>query len=384
MRAFSFARICCVRYNGVSFVILVKLPVIHLESSTDFNQLAEQIKVWGQDLGFAQVAIAPIDLEQAGKRLNAWLKRGYHGEMRYLAQHGSKRYRPAELLPGTVRVICVRMQHWEGSDSAIKNLKSSDKAYISRYARGRDYHKVMRKRLNQLAQRINATLPEHQYRAFVDSAPVMEKPLASACGLGWQGKHTIVINPDEGSWFFLGCLFTNLPLPVDQPVADRCGRCQACIKVCPTGAIKSPYVLDATRCISYLTIEQKGSIPESLRRSIGNRIFGCDDCQLICPWNRYAVSAPAPEFTAREHLNEARLVDLFAWTETEFEERTRGSAIRRTGYIGWLRNLAVALGNAPPSAEVKEALRLRLHHPSALVREHVIWALQEQRKKTIV
>lgn len=351
------------------------------DSTIDINQLSRQIKAWAQDLGFAQAAIAPIELEYAGKKLNEWLAQAYHGDMDYMQRHGSKRYRPATLLPGTVRVICVRMNYLQDHEHGIAQLKKTKHAYISRYARGRDYHKILRKRLRQLAERITEVVPNHCYRAFVDSAPVMEKPLAAIAGLGWQGKHTLIINQKDGSWSFLGCIYTNLPLPTDTPVKERCGTCQACIKICPTKAIVAPYVLDARRCISYLTIENKGSIPEALRPLMGNRVFGCDDCQLICPWNRYASMSKEDDFKPRQHFDQKTLLELFAWTEADFLLHTQGSAIRRAGYPGWLRNIAVALGNAVHDETIIAQLTKRLHHPDPMVQEHVAWALQQQHHK---
>jgi epoxyqueuosine reductase len=351
-------------------------------ATIDINQLSTQIKAWAQDLGFAQASIAPIALEGAGKRLNEWLAKNHHGDMDYMQRHGSKRYRPAELLPGTVRVITVRMHYLQDHEHGIPQLKNSKHAYISRYARGRDYHKVLRKRLAQLAKRIDDAVPQHQYRAFVDSAPVMEKPLAAASGLGWQGKNTLLINQKDGSWSFLGCIYTNLNLPTDAPVKDRCGSCRACINICPTQAIVEPYVLDARRCISYLTIENKGSIPENLRSKMGNRIFGCDDCQLICPWNRYAAYSKEDDFKPRSHFDNKTLLELFSWTEEDFLLHTQGSPIRRTGYSGWLRNIAVALGNAPYDTDIVQALKLRRHHAGSMVQEHVSWAIQQQQLKS--
>src|SRR5690606_31027531 len=315
-------------------------------------------------LGFQQVGITDTDLGTAETRLHQWLEQGYQGTMAWLAAHGNKRSRPAELVPGTVRVISVRMDYLPGDTQQIRILKDPTKAYISRYTLGRDYHKLIRKRLSQLAQRIDAALPadfpgkgEVQNRAFVDSAPVMERPLAEKAGLGWTGKHTLILNSEAGSWFFLGEIYTFLPLPVDvslQP--NQCGSCSACLKVCPTDAFTQAYELDATRCISYLTIENKGPIPEEFREPIGNRIFGCDDCQAICPWNKYAKYTQEPDFLPRHNLANSDLLDLFLWTEEEFLSRTEGSAIRRIGYELWLRNIAIGLGNAPSDLRIQEAL----------------------------
>jgi len=338
-------------------------------------QLAQQIKNWGRELGFQQVGIADTDLSQAEEHLLQWLATGMHGCMDYMESHGSKRTRPAELVPGTVRVITVRMDYWPDAHDAEAVLKNDNLAYLSRYSLGRDYHKHIRKRLQKLANRIEGEVGQFGYRAFVDSAPVMEKPLAEKSGLGWIGKHTNLINESAGSWFFLGELYTDLPLPTDTPARNHCGTCQSCIAACPTGAIVGPYQLDARRCISYLTIELTGSIPVELRPLMGNRIYGCDDCQLVCPWNRFAQPSAEPDFSPRHDLDTAQLIDLFSWSEQEYLERTAGMAIRRISHECWLRNIAVALGNAPGHGEVIRALRGRLDHPSELVREHVTWAL---------
>lgn len=346
------------------------------DRATDFSGLAASIKTWGSELGFQAVGITGVDLSDDEVRLMAWLEEGRHGEMHYMQRHGVKRSRPAALRPGTVSVISVRLDYLgEDTDSANAVLRRGDLAYISRYALGRDYHKVLRNRLQALADRIRERVGPFGYRAFTDSAPVLEKPLARNAGLGWIGKHTNLLSRSAGSWFFLGELYTDLPLPHDAPAADHCGTCRACIDACPTGAITAPYRLDARLCISYLTIELKGSIPESLRPMIGNRIFGCDDCQLVCPWNRFAALSSEKDFSARGGLQAPELVELFAWSESDFLERTRGSAIRRVGYEGWLRNVAVALGNAQTSPPVIAALESRREHASPLVREHVAWAL---------
>ena len=340
-------------------------------------ELADAIKRQGRALGFQQVGVAGVDLGEAEPRFQSWLARGFHGEMGYLSRHGSKRTRPAELVPGTVRVVSARMDYWPGgSADAEAILDRSPHAYVSRYALGRDYHKVLRARLKRLAGFIRARAGGAGYRVFVDSAPVLEKPLAQNAGLGWIGKHTNLLNAKAGSWFFLGELFTDIPLPVDKPATDHCGSCRACIDICPTGAIVAPYVLDARRCISYLTIELRGSIPEEFRTAIGNRIFGCDDCQLVCPWNKFATPSGEADFAARHGLDAAPLVELFRWSEADWDAGTRGSALRRAGYVGWLRNLAVALGNAKTTPNVVSALRQRADHPSGLVREHVHWALE--------
>ncbi len=344
--------------------------------SPDLDQLADSIKRWGRELGFQQVGIASIDLGEHEAHLQRWLDAGYQGEMDYMASHGSKRSHPDELVPGTLRVVSLRMDYLPGDTRMAEQLASPEKAYVSRYALGRDYHKLIRKRLQQLAERVQQAIGPFGYRAFVDSAPVLEKAVAERAGLGWIGKNTLVINRKAGSWFFLGELFVDLPLPVDPPhTSEHCGRCSACLDICPTKAFVAPYVLDARRCISYLTIELKGAIPEDLRPLIGNRVFGCDDCQIVCPWNRFARPSEQGDFRPRHQLDSAELASLFRWSEEEFLSRTEGSPLRRAGYERWLRNLAVGLGNAPSSIAVIEALELRRDHPSELVREHVRWAL---------
>ena len=343
----------------------------------DFTELAATIKRWGRELGFQKTGIAGIDLPADEQRLLDWLAAGRHGEMGYMQRHGARRSRPAELVPGTLRVITARMDYWPESASPDAVLADGTLGYVSRYALGRDYHKVLRSRLAQLAARLAAEVGAAGYRAFTDSAPILEKALARDAGLGWIGKHTNLLDRHDGSWFFLGEIMTDLPLPVDAPVTPHCGSCTACIDVCPTRAIVAPYELDARRCISYLTIELDGPIPEEFRAALGNRIYGCDDCQLVCPWNRYAKQSAELDFRVRHGLDAAALVDLFRWTEAQFLERTEGSAIRRIGYERWLRNIAVALGNAPPSEEVMTALESRRDHGSAVVREHVGWALRK-------
>ena len=337
--------------------------------------LAAAIKAWGRELGFQAVGIADIDLSGAAAQLAEWVGRGYHGEMDYMAKHGSKRSRPDELVPGTTRVICARMDYKPESADSGEVLGEGAKAFVARYALGRDYHKLVRARLQRLAARIQREVGFAGYRVFTDSAPVMEVELARKAGLGWRGKHTLLLARDAGSFFFLGEIYTDLPLPVDRPVSEHCGDCGRCIDVCPTRAIVAPYRLDARRCISYLTIELKGSIPEALRPLIGNRVYGCDDCQLVCPWNRFARVSAEPDFRVRNGLDAAELAELFAWSEAEFRQRMAGSAIRRIGYERWLRNLAVGLGNAPTCERVVDALRARAGDASALVREHVAWAL---------
>ncbi|MEE9426004.1 MAG: tRNA epoxyqueuosine(34) reductase QueG [Methylococcales bacterium] len=342
------------------------------------NKLVEDIKSWGQEFGFQQIGIADTQLDQADKRLQAWLDAGFHGEMSYMHRHGSKRSHPEQLVPNTISIISARMDYLpEDQEIAISLLDKPGKAYISRYALGRDYHKLIRKRLQQLAKQIEQAIGPFGYRVFTDSAPVLEKPLAEKAGLGWIGKHTNLINQQQGSFFFLGEIYTDLQLPVDKPVPNRCGSCSACIDVCPTQAIIGPYQLDARRCISYLTIELRGTIPESLRKGIGNRIYGCDDCQLFCPWNRYAKLTVESDFHPRHGLEKADLISLFEWDEATFLSRTEGMAIRRIGYQCWLRNIAVALGNTVTSNTVINALQQRRNDDSELVREHVEWALQQ-------
>ena len=343
----------------------------------DFAALADDIKRWGRELGFQQVGIAGVELAPDERHLHDWLAQGQHGEMDYMARHGDKRSRPDELLPGTRRVVSVRMDYGTADDDAAwETINDGERAYVARYALGRDYHKVLRNRLQKLSDRIVAEIGPLGYRVFVDSAPVLERALARNAGLGWIGKNACVINNNAGSFFFLGEIFIDLPVPVDTPATAHCGTCSRCIDICPTQAIIAPNRIDARRCISYLTIELKGSIPEEFRAAIGNRIFGCDDCQLVCPWNKFAARFDEPDFRVRNDLDRATLVELFAWTEAEFLQRTEGSAIRRTGYEGWLRNIAVALGNAPRSEIVLDALESRREDVSDIVREHVTWALQ--------
>jgi epoxyqueuosine reductase len=348
----------------------------------DLESLARDIRSWGRSLGFAEVGISDTELSADETRLLAWLDKGRHGEMHYMARHGKRRARPAELVPGTLRVISARLDYLPPrAEPAAAVLADARHAYISRYALGRDYHKVLRAKLNRLAKRIAAVVGPFSYRVFTDSAPVLEVALAAKSGLGWRGKHTLLLTRTAGSFFFLGEIYTDLPLPVTKAVSDHCGSCCACIDACPTGAIVAPYELDARRCISYLTIELEGMIPEELRPLIGNRVYGCDDCQLVCPWNKYARPSPESDFTVRNGLDNAELVTLFAWSRQDFESRTQGSAIRRIGYERWLRNLAVGLGNAPHSDEIVAALEGRAEDPSAVVREHVAWALARQRDK---
>ena len=354
-------------------------------SPSDLSGLVLRIKAWGRELGFAEVRIADVDLRHAEAGLQAWLDAGRHGEMDYMASHGMLRARPHELVPGTVRVICARMDYlptgtpddWRERETA--RLDDPQAAVVSVYARGRDYHKVLRSRLQQLAERIRSVTGEYGFRVFTDSAPVMELPLAEKAGLGWRGKHTLLLSREAGPMFFLGEILVDIALPVDAPASAHCGACQACIDVCPTQAILGPGRLDARRCISYLTIELKSSIPVALRPLIGNRVYGCDDCQTVCPWNKFAQRALVPDFAERNELGEAGMTALFAWTAEQFERRLEGSPIRRIGHERWLRNLAVGLGNAAAKrkgdAAIVAALSARADHPSAMVREHVAWAL---------
>jgi epoxyqueuosine reductase len=345
-------------------------------------QFAAELKRLALGLGFDEVGIAGVDLAEDEAHLLRWLAEGLHGELHYMERFGARRARPAAIKPGTLRVISVRLDYWPGrARAAPETLADGTAGYVSRYALGRDYHRLMRNRLQDLAEAIEARVGEFGHRVFVDTGPVLEKPLARNAGLGWIGKHTNLIHPRAGSYFFLGELYTDLPLATDAPASEHCGSCTACIPACPTGAIVAPYRLDARRCISYLTIELEGSIPEPLRRPMGNRIYGCDDCQLACPWNKFARATREFAFEPRHGLDGERLTTLFGWSESEFDARLRGSAIRRIGHARWLRNIAVALGNAPPARAAVAALEARRDHPSALVREHVAWALAEQRRK---
>ncbi|MBK4770733.1 tRNA epoxyqueuosine(34) reductase QueG [Pantoea dispersa] len=346
----------------------------------DLQQLAQQIKQWGRELGFQQVGICDTDLSAEEPKLQQWLEKQYHGEMDWMARHGMMRARPHELLPGTLRVISVRMNYLPAKAAFASTLKNPQLGYVSRYALGRDYHKVLRNRLKKLGEKIQAHCGELNFRPFVDSAPILERPIAVKAGLGWTGKHSLVLNREAGSWFFLGELLIDLPLPVDEPQQEQCGRCVACMTICPTGAIVEPYVVDARRCISYLTIELEGAIPEALRPLIGNRIYGCDDCQLICPWNRYGQLTDEEDFSPRAVLHAPQLVELFGWDEARFLRVTEGSAIRRIGHLRWLRNVAVALGNAPWAPGNLTALEQRRgEHP--LLDEHIDWAIAQQRQK---
>lgn len=340
------------------------------------SDLAASIKSWAKELGFQQCGITDCDLTDEQAHYEEWLDQGFHGEMGYLANHLDKRFTAEQLVPGAQRIICVRMDYLPPDTQALNILENSATAYVSRYTLGRDYHKLIRKRLTQLGKKINAAVGETVFRAFVDSAPILERPLAEKAGIGWRGKHTLILNREAGSMFFLGELFIDLPLPIDPPTdEEHCGKCTACLDVCPTQAFPQPHLLDARRCISYLTIELDGAIPEELRPLIGNRIFGCDDCQLICPWNRFSNFTQETDFHPRQQLDRSDLINLFQWSEEEFLKRTEGSAIRRTGYIGWLRNIATALGNSAGGKEVEATLKEKLEHESSVVREHVRWAL---------
>ena len=350
-------------------------------TAAQLDELAAGIKKLGRDLGFSKLGIADTALADDEALLERWLAAGRHGDMAYMERHGTKRSRPGQLVPGTVRVISARMDYWRADSRDARGvLADSHRGYVARYALGRDYHKVLRSRLQRLADAVAERIGDFGYRVFVDSAPVLEKALARNAGLGWIGKHTNLLDRD-GSWFLLGEVYTDLPLPPDAPVTEHCGSCRACLDVCPTGAIVAPYELDARRCISYLTIELRGSIPEPLRAPIGNRIFGCDDCQLFCPWNKFAHASEVADFAPRHALDSSSLVELFGWSETEWQTRTAGSAIRRAGYEGWLRNVAVALGNAPADPNIVAALTARSDDPSPIVREHVAWALHQHSQR---
>jgi len=350
----------------------------------DPQALMQRVRQWAAELGFAAVGVSDLDVTQPAERLRHWLESGRHGQMRYMQRHEAVRADPSQLLAGAQRAICVRMDYRPRADGEgwiereWQRIADPEAAVVSVYARGRDYHKVVRARLQTLAGRIGQEVAGFGYRVCTDTAPVFEVELARRAALGWRGKHTLLLTREAGSMFFLGEILTDLPLPVDQPVQEHCGSCSRCIDVCPTGAIVAPFELDARRCISYLTIEHPGSIPEPLRAAIGNRVYGCDDCQLVCPWNKYAQRARLPDFDVRNGLDSASLIELFSWSEQQFRQRHAGSSILRIGYLRWLRNLAVALGNAPPSAAVQAALRARADHPSELVREHVAWALKRQ------
>ncbi|HTA66457.1 MAG TPA: tRNA epoxyqueuosine(34) reductase QueG [Xanthomonadaceae bacterium] len=353
------------------------MHALDTDAIADAAQLKSRIRDWANELGFQRIGVTGVELDEDAAHLRDWLGKGLHGDMQWMARHGELREKPDALRPGTLRVLSVRMDYATSTDADDWDaIADGERAYVARYARGRDYHKLMRTRLQKLADRIASEVGPFGHRVFVDSAPVMERALARNAGLGWIGKHTCLIDRDAGSWFFLGEIYTDLPLPIDAPASAHCGTCTRCIDICPTQAITAPHRLDARRCIAYLTIEHEGAIPEELRAPIGNRVFGCDDCQLICPWNKFAKIAAEPDFRARNGLDGASLVDLFAWTEEEFLQRTEGSAIRRLGHERWLRNIAVGLGNAPTTPAVIAALESRRGHASELVQEHVEWALE--------
>ncbi len=339
--------------------------------------MAADIKHWGRELGFSDIGVCDTNLSNAEILHQAWIKKGFHGDMDYMAKHGVKRTRPADLVANTVRVITARLDYLPPiAKPSWDVIKNGEQAFISRYALGRDYHKVMRQKLQKLCDKIAENIPNFEYRVFTDSAPVLEVALAEKSGLGWRGKHTLLINKEHGSWFFLGEIYTNLPLPIDEKVTNHCGSCNACIEICPTRAITAPYEVDARRCISYLTIELKTAIPLEFRPLIGNRVYGCDDCQLVCPWNKFAEITAEPDFNVRNGLDDISLVQCFAWSEAEFTQKMAGSAIYRIGYTQWLRNIAVGLGNAPSTFEVISVLKSRQHDANEMLREHVAWALQ--------
>jgi len=352
-------------------------------SDINFQNLADNIKLWGAELGFQQMGICDTDLNEAEQHLQLWLQKKMHGNMHYMQKHGSKRTQPAELITNTQRIISVRMDYFPPDAKPIEAvLDDPELAFISRYALGRDYHKVLRRRLQRLVDKINTAVGSFSYRVFTDSAPVMEKAIAEKAGLGWIGKHSNLINHQAGSWFFLGEIYTDLPLPIDQKSSNHCGSCQACLDICPTQAIIGPYQVDARRCISYLTIELEGEIPLELRSDIGTRIYGCDDCQMVCPWNKFSQDTDEKDFFTRHQLDSASLVELFQWDETDFLQKTEGSAIRRIGYQRWLRNIAVALGNVPTNPAVIRVLDAKMTYKDPLVRQHVDWALEKHLAKT--
>ena len=353
----------------------------NLLTKKDLSLLAEQIKLWSSELGFSSIGITDIDLSQDQRYLEKWLEKGYHGEMKYMERHGKKRSRPAELVQGTKRIISLSMNYLPENYNGLELLEEDKKAFVSGYARGRDYHKIMRSRLKKLVSKIKVH-SSHENRVFVDSAPVLEKALAQKAGLGWIGKNTLLLNKNAGSYFFLGEIYTDLELPIDEPkIVNHCGSCTSCMDVCPTKAFEGPNQLDARKCISYLTIEYKGSIKEELRPMMGNRIFGCDDCQIFCPWNKFLKITDEADFKPRHNLDDIDLSNLFMWSEEEFLEKTQGSPIRRAGYESWLRNIAIALGNAESSVEVLRALHSKKDHPSEIVKEHVNWAIEQHISK---
>ena len=351
---------------------------MHSKPSNDYTSLAADIKRWGFELGFADIGVCDTDLSSAELEHQAWIKKGFHGDMDYMAKHGTKRTRPADLVANTVRVITARLDYLPPQAKASWDvIEDGKQAFISRYALGRDYHKVMRQKLQKLCDKIAENIADFEYRVFTDSAPVLEVTLAEKSGLGWRGKHTLLINKEHGSWFFLGEIYTNLPLQINESATNHCGSCSSCIDICPTRAITKPYEVDARRCISYLTIELKTAIPLEFRPLIGNRVYGCDDCQLVCPWNKFAEITQEPDFNVRNGLDDISLVTCFGWSEDEFKQNMAGSAIYRIGYSQWLRNIAVGLGNAPTTSEIITALKMRENDENELVREHVEWALQQ-------
>ncbi|HAS62056.1 MAG TPA: tRNA epoxyqueuosine(34) reductase QueG [Vibrio sp.] len=343
----------------------------------NYQELADKIKIWAKELGFQKVGICDVDLREHEAELQKWLDAGYHGSMDWMARHGMMRARPAELLPGTVRVISVRMNYLPPEAQFAANLSNPNHAYISRYALGRDYHKLIRNQLKKLGQLIEKEVEQLNYRPFVDSAPILERPLAQKAGLGWSGKHSLILDKECGSWFFLGELLIDLPLPVDTPSEDQCGSCKACITSCPTNAIVEDGIIDARKCISYLTIEYDGVIPVEYRKAMGNRIYGCDDCQLVCPWNRFSDLTKQNDFHRRSSLVEPDLVELFSWDESTFLKNMEGSAIRRIGHLQWLRNLSIAMGNAPFSQITIDSLEKR-KGLSSVLDEHIDWAINQQ------
>ena len=353
----------------------------NLLTKKDLSLLAEQIKLWSSELGFSSIGITDIDLSQDQRYLEKWLEKDYHGEMKYMEKHGKKRSQPAELVEGTKRIISLSMNYLPENYNGLELLKKDKKAFVSGYARGRDYHKIMRSRLKKLVSKIKVH-SSHENRVFVDSAPVLEKALAQKAGLGWIGKNTLLLNKNAGSYFFLGEIYTDLELPIDEPeIVSHCGSCTSCMDVCPTKAFEGPNQLDARKCISYLTIEYKGSIKEELRPMMGNRIFGCDDCQIFCPWNKFLKITDEADFKPRHNLDDIDLSNLFMWSEEEFLEKAEGSPIRRAGYESWLRNIAIALGNAESSVEVLRVLHSKKDDPSEIVKEHVNWAIEQHKNK---
>lgn len=361
-------------YKHVCSTIIACMEEIN--TTLAMSELHNKMQGWAKSFGFQQLGVSDINLAESEEKLLRWLEAGFNGSMGYMSRHGTKRTRPAELVPGTVRVITLRMDYWPEAAAEPWSVLTDDKlGFISRYALGRDYHKLMRKRLQQLSNKIEQELGDMNYRVFSDSAPVMEKALAEKSGIGWVGKHSNILNREHGSYFFLGEIYTDLPLPLTAATTEHCGSCTSCIDICPTQAIVAPYIVDARRCISYFTIESRDAIPIEFRSMMGNRIYGCDDCQLVCPWNKFAQATVEPDYSPRHGLDAPQLVDLFAWTEQDFLSKLEGSPIRRIGYECWLRNIAVALGNAVSSPDIVASLTSRLDYPSPLVKEHVLWAL---------